>query len=75
MTKKIGCRVGLHEKKFYDTKPKYEIYFRKEDGKRWYRSGCYHWTKEIAEKDIRESNKMMKGKYKYKIKPYKGTWK
>ena len=60
-------------KKFYDKKPKYEIYFKKKNGRRWYRSGTYHWSKKPAVKDLSYLRKSKK--YDYKLKPYKGVWK
>ena len=63
------------KKKYYDKKPKYCMYFRKADGKRWYIGGEVYWTKKSAEADMKYMNKMMKGKYVYKVMPYKGTWK
>jgi len=63
------------EKKFYDKKPKYTLYFRKENGKRWYKGGEVYWTKKAAEEDKKWLTKLQKGKYVYKVMPYKDSWK
>ena len=63
----------MPKKKFYNTRPKYEIYFRKKGMKRWFRSGDYYWDKTSAMKDLKWFRRNKSTKYEYKLSPYKGT--
>lgn len=63
----------MPKKKFYNTRPKYTLYFRKIRGKRWYVGGEVYWDKASAEKDKKWLNSLNTG-YVYKVMPYKGTW-
>ena len=54
-------------------KPKYEIYFKLKNKKRWLRYGKYYWNKQSAIKDL---NWFRKNKfYDFKINTFRGYWK
>lgn len=52
--------------KYYESKPKYEIYFRKKGNKKWFRTGKVYWNKRIG-----ESNATSEGHFEHKLKRYK----